>query len=488
MMTDMKPESSRDSDKYVAALVNAASSLAPAPGLMVANTRVRGEAASQADPYNAVVRWVDVQSLDDGPLRGVRFSLKDSIAISGIPLTAGSVALRDFVPSGDATVTHRLLEAGATIVATTNMDDLAFSGAGDTSAYGPVLNPHDPSRLAGGSSGGAAASLFLDGIDVALGTDQGGSVRLPAAWTGTYGIKPTFGRIPYTGIVGMDARLDHVGILARSPQLISRTLAVLTGPDGWDARQSSAYEAASTSSRDINPGERPITVRVVGSAMDRAEPRIREALEMRLGDWARRGVAVEQSDLDLTTHGPISTAIFLEGARATLNGLSAPWTGRYFFWEELHRALARGVASNFEELSAPVRYSILAAQHLQATNPGTAFGRGLAARDALVDDVKAALAGADFLVLPTSPVDALAISPHITDVERTSRGWDVLANTGAFNVTGHPALSIPIDTPGLPVGAMLVARHHHDEELLAFACWSSEGADLQRDPSTQGRP
>ncbi|WP_262927902.1 amidase family protein [Microbacterium sp. NIBRBAC000506063] len=92
------------------------------------------------------------------------------------------------------------------------------------------------------------------------------------------------------------------------------------------------------------------------------------------------------------------------------------------------------------------------------------------------------MSGADFLVLPTSPIDALAISHDITDVERTSRGWDVLANTGAFNVTGHPALSIPINTPGLPVGAMLVARHNHDEELLDFARWASEGAA----PSTEG--
>lgn len=146
-MTEMDSRSSRDSDEYVEALVSAAGSIAPAAGLETAATRVRSEAPARADPYNAVVRWVDVKGSAGGPLEGLRFSLKDSIAVSGIPLTAGSVALRDFVPSGDATVTRRLLEAGATIAATTNMDDLAFSGAGDTSAYGPVLNPHDSSRL-----------------------------------------------------------------------------------------------------------------------------------------------------------------------------------------------------------------------------------------------------------------------------------------------------------------------------------------------------
>ena|ERR1039458_8665610 len=134
------------------------------------------------DPLNAIVRRCTVRAHDPrGPLAGMRLALKDSIAIAEIPLTAGSLLLGEYVPRADSVVTNRLLRTGAEIVAITNMDDLAFSGGGDSSAYGPTLNPFDRSRTAGGSSGGAAAALHYDGIDAALGADQGGSIRVPAA-------------------------------------------------------------------------------------------------------------------------------------------------------------------------------------------------------------------------------------------------------------------------------------------------------------------
>ncbi|MCC3650673.1 hypothetical protein LIX60_04085 [Streptomyces sp. S07_1.15] len=456
---------SRDGDgAFVEELCEAAAALPPAPLLPRTVTRVRAEAAPQKDPYNAVVRWVDVSAdADSGALAGIGVSLKDSVAIGGLPLTAGSAALQGFVPSGDATVTRRLLEAGASIRAVTNMDDLAFSGAGDTSYYGPVRNPHDPAVLAGGSSGGAAASLFLDGIDVAIGTDQGGSVRLPAAWTGVYGLKPTFGRIPYTGVVGMEARLDHIGILARSPELMGRVLAVLGGPDGLDGRQAPW-------GRPLPAASGPVTVRVVTASLLHAEDRTRALLERALRTWSDGGVIVEPTSFDPADHGPVPAALFIEGALATLRGTSAPWTGPAFYWEELQQHLSRGVADHIHHLSPSFRFALAAAEELQRREPGRAYGRGLAARTRLIAAVDAALEGADFLVLPTAPCEALPVGEGLSDIERTTRGWGVLGNTGPFNVTGHPALSVPVAvSTGLPVGAMLVGRHNADEELLRFA-------------------
>ena len=133
--------------------------------------------------------------------------MKDSVAIAGIPLTCGSAILQGFVPRYDATVTDRILRAGAEIVCITNMDDLAFSGGGESSWYGPTRNPFDPERSAGGSSSGAAAALWYDGIDLAVGCDQGGSIRAPASWCGVVGLKPTHSLVPYTGIAGIDADL-----------------------------------------------------------------------------------------------------------------------------------------------------------------------------------------------------------------------------------------------------------------------------------------
>src|ERR1700693_5131343 len=141
------------------------------------------------DPYNALVRRCYVKASGKGKLAGKRLSIKDSISIAGVPLTCGSLVLQGYVPDTDATVIERVLDAGAEITAITNMDDFAFAAAGEASACGPTLNPHDSGRLAGGSSSGAAAALYYDDIDLSIGCDQGGSIRIPASWCGVVGLK-----------------------------------------------------------------------------------------------------------------------------------------------------------------------------------------------------------------------------------------------------------------------------------------------------------
>src|SRR5437773_7337474 len=160
--------------------------------------------APGTDPLNAIVRRCSVKGAATGALAGKRIGVKDNIAVAGIPMTCGSRVLEGYVPERDATIVERVLRAGAEIVAVLNMDDFAFAAAGDTSAYGPTLNPHDPRHLAGGSSGGSAAALHYADVDLTLGGDQGGSIRVPSSWCGTVGLKPTHGLVPYTGIVGID--------------------------------------------------------------------------------------------------------------------------------------------------------------------------------------------------------------------------------------------------------------------------------------------
>ena len=154
------------------------------------------------------------------------------MALAGVPMTCGSRILEGYVPSRDAVVVERLLTAGAEIVAITNMDDLAFSGGGDSSAYGATLCPFDLERTAGGSSGGSAAALWYEGVDAGLGTDQGGSIRVPAAWCGVVGLKPTHGLVPYAGIVGIDRTFDHAGPMARSVEAAARLLDVIAPAAG----------------------------------------------------------------------------------------------------------------------------------------------------------------------------------------------------------------------------------------------------------------
>ena len=184
--------------------------------------------------------------------------MKDSVAIAGIPLTCGSAILQGFVPRYDATVTDRILRAGGEIVCITNMDDLAFSGGGESSWYGPTRNPFDPERSAGGSSSGSAAALWYEGIDLAVGCDQGGSIRAPASWCGLVGLKPTHSLVPYTGIAGIDQTLDHCGPLARTTAGAALLLQAIAGFDP-------AIHASATCPRPTTSGRSSARAAISGS-------------------------------------------------------------------------------------------------------------------------------------------------------------------------------------------------------------------------------
>src|SRR5579863_1075408 len=167
------------------------------------------------DPLNAILRRCSVKGAKRGKLAGKRIGVKDCVLVAGIPMSCGSLLLDGYIPDRDATIVTRMLDAGAEIVAKLNMDNMAFSGSGDSSAFGPVLNPHNHEHLSGGSSGGSGAALYYDDIDLTIGGDQGGSIRIPASFCGVVGLKPTHGLVPYTDILGIDPTIDHIGPMAR---------------------------------------------------------------------------------------------------------------------------------------------------------------------------------------------------------------------------------------------------------------------------------
>src|SRR5215471_13747579 len=189
------------------------------------------------NPLGAWYLTTEIQARESGPLAGRRIAVKDNIAVAGIPMMNGSTIVEGFVPRRDATVVTRLLEAGAVITGKAVCEDLCFSGGSHTSATGPVRNPWDPLRSAGGSSSGSAALVASGHADLALGGDQGGSVRIPSAFCGTVGHKPTHGLVPYTGAFPIEATLDHLGPITRTVADAALMLSVIAGRDGWDPRQ-----------------------------------------------------------------------------------------------------------------------------------------------------------------------------------------------------------------------------------------------------------
>src|ERR1700728_4107678 len=178
-----------------------------------------------------------IKTTGEGPLAGRRVAIKDNIEVAGLPMMNGSATVQGFVPRRDATVVTRLLDAGATITGKSVCEDLCFSGGSHTSKTGPVRNPWNPAKSAGGSSSGSAALVAAGEADLALGGDQGGSVRIPSAFCGTVGHKPTYGLVPYTGAFPIENTLDHLGPITRTVHDAALLLGVLAGPDGLDGRQ-----------------------------------------------------------------------------------------------------------------------------------------------------------------------------------------------------------------------------------------------------------
>src|SRR5690606_23615831 len=189
------------------------------------------------NPYGAWYVTTEITEGGEGPLAGRTVAIKDNTAVAGVPMMNGSAYLEGYVPLRDATVVSRLLAAGATIAGKAVCEDLCFSGGSHTSRPAPVRNPWDETRSAGGSSSGSAALVAGGVVDLATGGDQGGSVRIPAAYSGIVGHKPTFGLVPYTGAFPIEQTIDHIGPMTRTVADAALMLSVLAGPDGLDPRQ-----------------------------------------------------------------------------------------------------------------------------------------------------------------------------------------------------------------------------------------------------------
>ena len=348
----------------------------------------------------------------------MRIALKDSMAIAGIPLTLGSAVMDGFVPEADAVVVERVLAAGAEIVAITNMDDFAFSGGGDSSAYGPTRNPFDRSRTAAGSSGGSAAALYYEGIDAALGTDQGGSIRAPAAWCGVLGHKPTHALVPYTGIAGIDATFDHVGPMTRSVEDAARPArrhrgGGPVGPAPGRRGGGEDYGRAVAEAPDDLAGLR-IGLVAEGTARRSARARGRRG-HARASPRGCASSGAEVRDVSLPEHataGAVAFAGFIEGMTALLGGggNGYHWRGRYA--PGFADALALALRERADRLSPQIKVTLIVGEHLRRTRRGAVYARAQNARPALVAAHDRALAEVDLLLMPTTPRAAARPRPR----------------------------------------------------------------------------
>lgn len=429
----------------------------------------------KADPLNALIRLCDVSIPGaQGPLRGMKIGIKDNIAIAGVPMTCGSGVLEDFVPSFDSAVVSRVLRAGGQIRATTNMDCFSTGAGGDTSYFGPTKNPFDPERATGGSSAGSAAALSYDYLDLCLGGDQGGSIRLPASWCGVVGLKPTRGLVPTSGVVGMDRHVDHVGPLGRTAGEVAALLDAVAnlriGDDTDDLGGAEPYsEAVGSLGRGLGKWRFGLLQEAFDPAngVDAESARVTTEAAQRL-----TALGAETQPISLPLHmsvGPIAFILFAYGFLSLLRGDDTNISPDRP-WPEATRAILEGMDKNAQTLSPQARLLATLGSALEERHGPPLYREARAGTQMVRQMYDAALEEVDFLVLPTAMRLPYRISDSVSLEDAIGRSWGTTENTMQFNVSGHPAISLPTSSlDGLPVGMMIVGRWGSDADLLFLA-------------------
>ena len=234
--------------------------------------------APAENPLGAWYVKARIEGADEGKLAGRTVAVKDNVMVAGVPMSNGTSILDGYVPTEDATVVTRILDAGGTILGKAVCESYCLSGGSHTSDTGPVRNPHDPSRMAGGSSSGSAVLVATGEADLALGGDQGGSIRMPSSWCGTVGMKPTHGLVPYTGILSIEPTIDHAGPITANVSDNALFLEVLAGADGLDSRQIAPRTAPYTEA--LGGGVEGLRIGVLeeGFGQPGAEPEVETAV------------------------------------------------------------------------------------------------------------------------------------------------------------------------------------------------------------------
>ncbi|MCZ6875029.1 MAG: amidase [bacterium] len=445
------------------------------PSLPVSYPRTPGFRPQPEDnPLGAWYWRTDIRGAPAGPLTGKSLAIKDNVCVAGVPMMNGSHILEGYTPEIDATIVTRILEAGGHILGKAVCENLCFSGGSHTSATGPVRNPHDPSRTTGGSSSGSGALVTAGIVDMAIGGDQGGSIRMPASWCGIYGLKPTYGLVPYTGIMPIEITLDHTGPMARTVRDIALLLEVLAGPDGLDPRQQAGlHSQAYTQALTGNVQGLRIGIVEEGFGWDVSQQDVDDSVREAAQAFEKLGASVKMVSIPWHLDGiHIWNGIAIEGPTLLMiegGGMGTNWKGHYT--TSLLDAAARGRLTRANDLSETVKLVILLGRYMQENYHGRYYAKAQNMARSLTAAYDAALQEYDVLVMPTLPMKATLIpAPDASREEYVDRALEMLPNTSPFDVSGHPAISIPCAvSEGLPVGMMLVGRHGDEGTVLRAA-------------------
>ncbi len=434
---------------------------------------------SEENPYGAWYVKTRVEGAKSGKLAGRSVVLKDNVMLAGVQLMNGTSTLEGYIPPMDATVVTRMLEAGATIVGKAVCESYCFSGGSHTSVTGPVRNPHQPEHSAGGSSSGCAALVAAGEVDLAIGGDQGGSIRMPASFCGIYGMKPTWSLVPYTGILGIEPTIDHTGPMTASVADNALLLEVIAGPDGLDSRQGQVRVEPYTES--LERGVAGLRIGVLGEGFGRSESEpdvdaVVQAAAERLGQ-----LGAKLTQVSVPAHSNAGAICFgaLQSFVHTMLDTDGCGTGREDVFPTSYLDFHRGWRARTDELPVTIKTMLMASEYLREHHGFRFAAKAMGLMRGLRAAYDAALQEVDLLLLPTTPMKAPPLPPPNAPPEEVFRQAVLaLGNTQPFDHTHHPAMSIPCGTSeGLPVGLMLVGRAFEESTIYRAARAFEQHAD-----------
>ncbi|XP_041459573.1 amidase-like [Lytechinus variegatus] len=447
------------------------------PSLPVKYPRTQGYRPRKEDnPHNAWCYRCNIKGTDEGKLSGKRIAIKDSIAIAGIPMTVGFNGLEGFVPDFDATVVTWVLDEGGTILGKSTCEELCCSANSHTSGTGLVTNPIKPGHCAGGSSSGSAVLVAINEVDMAIGGDQGGSVRIPCSWCGLVGLKPTYGLVPYTGAVSGEFVFDHLGPMAKTVKDCALLLEVISGYDnGNDARQPRDLKIQSYSLKleDIDLASIRIAVLKEGFDHPVSDPEVDNLIHETISGFASSAEAhVQEVSIPLhkssTSFGSVIGRIGEVDTVLNTAGSGLSHTG--YYPSNMMRDVGARLKKNAKDLHPYNKAQLLHGAFLKKKYCYM-YGKAQNLMRQLEWDFDHVLAEYDVVAMPTVPFTAPPMVKSDASIKEIVRiGSNIGGNLKSGNLTGHPSITINAGTVGgLPVGLLLTGKKFDELRLLQIA-------------------
>ena len=423
---------------------------------------------------NALNAWyvkTDVNGALDGPLKGRKIVLKDTVCLAGVPMMNGSSVIEGYIPEIDATIVTRLLDAGATIVGKAHCENLCLSGGSHTGAKGPIQNPWKRGYMAGGSSGGCAALVAAGEVEMAIGGDQGGSIRIPSSNCGVYGMKATHGLVPYTGVMPVERTIDHVGPITNNVADNALMLEILAGADGLDPRQYGPKTYRYTEA--LGRGVQGLRIGILKEGINRPESEADVDIKVLNAASILRELGALVEEVSIPEHQlavDCWTAITVEGMQdLMLHGNMAGTNHKGLFLPSMIDQMGTW-KNRADELSHSLKTCMFLGEYFQEQYRGKFYGKAQNLMRKVNERYATAFQQYDLLLMPTVPMKPQAIPPADCSISLyVQRAFEMIGNTAPFN-GGLPAMSVPCGlSEGLPIGMMLVGPSYGEMKIYQAA-------------------